>query len=357
MAGEKTEKATPKRREDERKKGNIFLSQEVVTIFTLLFTVYSIKLLMPANMRTLEESIRHFSELASTMTELTYGQLSSFFVNLLIIFAQVALIPLMVCVLAAVISTMFQTKMLFSSKAFSFKAERINPLQGMKKIFSMRSFVELIKSLLKISIVLYVIYSVIKNELFLMPQMMHMSFEQSLTKTGSIIMAIVTKAAIAFIFVAGADYLYQWWQYEKNLRMSKQEIKDEYKQIEGDPQIKNRIRSMQQQRAKRRMMQSVPTADVVIKNPTHYAIAIKYEQNKSGAPRVIAKGADSLALRIIAVAEENNVYVMENKPLARALFESVDLDSEIPERFYRAVAEVLAFVYSLKKKDLKLDEL
>ena len=114
---------------------------------------------------------------------------------------------------------------------------------------------------------------------------------------------------------------------------------------------------MQQQRAKRRMMQSVPTADVVIRNPTHYAIAIKYEQDKSSAPRVIAKGADSLALRLVAVAEENNVYVMENKPLARALFESVDLDSEIPERFYRAVAEVLAFVYSLKKKDLKLDEL
>ena len=353
MAGEKTEKATPKRRTEERKKGNIFLSQEVVTIFTLLGTVYSLKLMMPSNMRTLEESIRQFSDIASTMTELSFGQLSSFFVSLLIVFAQVAIVPLMVCVLAAVISTMFQTRLLFSSKAFSFKAERIDPLKGMKKIFSMRSFVELLKSLLKISIVLYVIYSVIKKELLLMPQMMYMTFDQSLSRTGSIIMSIITKAGIAFIFVAGADYLYQWWQYEKNMRMSKQEIKDEYKQTEGDPQIKSRIRAMQQQRAKQRMIQNVPTADVVIKNPTHYAIAIKYDQDKSSAPRVIAKGVDSLALRIIAVAEENNVYVMENKPLARALYESVDLDSEIPERFYRAVAEVLAFVYSLKKKDLK----
>ena len=353
MAGEKTEKATPKRRTEERKKGNIFLSQEVVTIFTLLGTVYCLKLMMPSNMRTLEDSIKHFSNIASTMTELSFGELSNFFVSLLIVFAQVAIVPLMVCVLAAVIATMFQTKLLFSSKAFSFKAERIDPLKGLKKIFSMRSLVELIKSLLKISIVLYVIYSVIKKELLLMPQMMYMTFDQSLSRTGSIIMSIITKAGIAFIFVAGADYLYQWWQYEKNMRMSKQEIKDEYKQTEGDPQIKSRIRAMQQQRAKQRMIQSVPTADVVIKNPTHYAIAIKYDQKKSSAPRVIAKGVDSLALRIIAVAEENNVYVMENKPLARALYESVNLDSEIPERFYRAVAEVLAFVYSLKKKDLK----
>ncbi len=353
MAGEKTEKATPKRKQDERKKGNVFLSQEVITIFTLLATFYSLKLMMPAAMRTLEESIKYFSTLASSTSELTYGELGKIFINLLIVFAKVAAIPLLVCGMVAIIATMFQTKMLFSAKAFSFKAERINPMKGLKKIFSMRGFVELLKSLIKISIILYVIYSVIKGELFLMPQMMHMTFGQSLTKTGSIIMSIVTKAGIAFIFVAGADYLYQWWQYEKNLRMSKQEIKDEYKQTEGDPQIKGHIRSMQQQRAKRRMMQSVPTADVVIKNPTHYAIAIKYDQEKNKAPRVIAKGIDSLALRIIAVAEENDVHVVENKPLARALFESVDLDREIPERFYKAVAEVLAFVYSLKKKELK----
>lgn len=353
MAGEKTEKATPKRKQDERKKGNVFLSQEVVTIFTLLATFFSLKIMMPSILRTLEESIRYFSMLGASMTVLSYGELGRLFINLLIVFAKVALIPLLVCGMAAIIATMFQTKMLFSAKAFSFKAERIDPMKGLKKIFSMRSFVELLKSLLKISIVLYVIYSVIKSELFLMPQMMHMTFAASLNKTGSIIMSIVTKAGIAFIFVAGADYLYQWWQYEKNLRMTKQEIKDEYKQTEGDPQIKGRIRSMQQQRAKRRMMQKVPTADVVIKNPTHFAVAIKYDQDKNKAPRVIAKGIDSLALRIIAVAEENDVYVMENKPLARALYESVELEREIPESFYKAVAEVLAFVYSLKKKELK----
>lgn len=353
MAGEKTEKASQKRKQDERKKGNIFLSQEVITIFTLLVTFYTLKLLMKFIVETLESSIKYFSGLAATMTELTYNNLYDFLINLIIVFAKTAMIPLLVCGLAAIIATMLQTKMLFSSKAFSFKAERINPLKGLKKLFSMRSFVELLKSLLKITVVLYVVYSVIKSEIFLMPRMMDMSFIQAFSKTGSIIMSIVLKASIVFIFVAGADYLYQWWQYEKNLRMSKQEVKDEYKQTEGDPQIKSRIKSMQQQRARRRMMQNVPTADVVIRNPTHFAVAIKYDQELNRAPRVVAKGMDSLALRIVKTAEENGVYVMENKPLARGLYESVDLDREIPESFYRAVAEVLAFVYSLKKKELK----
>jgi len=353
VAGEKTEKATPKRKKDERKKGNVFLSKEVGTILTLLGTFFCLKLLMPSIINTLQACIKQYTGIAATTSELTFSNLGGLLMNLLIVFVKTAAIPLLVCGLIAIISTMFQTKMLFSSKAFSFKAERISPMKGLKRIFSMRSIVELIKSFLKICIVLYVIYAVIKSELLMMPQMMDMPLVQSLSKTGSIILSIITKAGITFIFVAGADYLYQWWQYEKNLRMTKQEIKDEYKQTEGDPQIKGRIRSMQQQRAKRRMMQSVPTADVVIRNPTHFAVAIKYDQSKSSSPRVIAKGADSLALRIVAVAEENDVYIMENKPLARALFESVDIDREIPERFYRAVAEVLAFVYSLKKKELK----
>lgn len=353
MAGEKTEKATPKRKKDERKKGNVFLSQEVVTILTLFGTFYTLKFLMPSIISTLEENFTYFNALAASKTELSANDLSSMFIDLVIVFAKTALIPLLVCGLVAIISTMFQTRMLFSAKAFSFKAERISPIKGFQKLFSMRSFVELLKSLLKICIVLYIIYIVIKSELLLMPQMMHMSFMQSISKTGSIIMTIVTRAGAVFVFVAGADYLYQWWQYEKNLRMTKQEVKDEYKQTEGDPQVKGRIRQIQQQRAKQRMMQSVPTADVIIKNPTHYAVAIKYDQDKNNAPRVVAKGIDSLALRIIATAEEHNVYVTENRPLARALYESVDLDSEIPERFYKAVAEVLAFVYSLRKKELK----
>lgn len=355
MAGEKTEKATPKKKSDERKEGNIFLSQEVVAIVTLMATVFCLKLMMPSIADNLGAGIRRYLSLASTVTELTDKQLGGFLINLLLVFVCTAMIPLLVGILAAVVSTMLQTKMFYSNKAFAFKAERLNPLKGLKKLFSMRGFVELVKSLLKIGIVLAVIYSVIKKELLLMPRMMNMPFGQALAKTGSIITSIVFRVGAVFIFVAGADYLYQWWQYEKNLRMSKQEVKDEYKQTEGDPQIKGRIRSVRQQFARRRMMQSVPTADVVIRNPTHYAVAIKYEQDKNSAPCVVAKGADSLALRIIAVAKENEVYVMENRPLARALYESVELNCEIPQRFYKALAEVLAFVYTLKKKELKTE--
>lgn len=184
-----------------------------------------------------------------------------------------------------------------------------------------------------------------------MPRMMDMTFMGVLSKTGDIIMDIVLKVGLIFVAIAVADYVYQWWQYEKNLRMSKQEIKDEYKQTEGDPQIKAHIKSMQQQRARQRMMQAVPEADVVIRNPTHYAVAIKYNPEKNRAPMVVAKGMDSLALRIIEVAEESGVYITENRPLARALYESVELDAEIPDKFYKPIAEVLAFVYSLKKKE------
>ena len=154
-----------------------------------------------------------------------------------------------------------------------------------------------------------------------------------------------------FVGLAIFDYVYQWWDYEKNLRMSHQELKEEYKQTEGDPQIKGKIRDRQQQMSRQRMMQKVPNADVVIRNPTHYAVAIQYDPEKNSAPVVVAKGADTLALRIVAVAEEHGVYVTENRPLARGLYESVDLDREIPEKFYKTVAEVLAFVYSLRKKE------
>lgn len=353
MPGEKTEKATPKRKQDERKKGNIFFSQEIVIVFTLLATFYVLKMMLPSAVETLQAGIRQYTGLAAQVDELTYEGVQSCFMDALIMFAKTALIPLLVCCLVASLATLLQTRMMFSTKGFSFKGERINPLQGLKKMFTMRAFVELMKSILKITILLYVIYSIFKGELTTIPRMMDMTLQGSMAKTGAIIMEIVVKAGAIFVFLAAADYLFQWWQYEKNLRMTKQEIKDEYKQTEGDPQIKSRIRAIQQQRARQRMIQNVPTADVVIRNPTHFAVAVKYDALLSRAPIVVAKGVDSLALRIVEVAQENGVYVTENKPLARALYESVELDQEIPEKFYRAIAEVLAFVYSLRKKELK----
>ena len=217
----------------------------------------------------------------------------------------------------------------------------------------MRAIVELLKSLFKIVVLLYVVYTVLIDEVVTLPTLIDMTPVSAINKTGEIIMDVVLKSGIAFVFLAAADYLYQWWDYEKNMKMSKQEIKDEYKQIEGNPQIKGRQRNLQQQRSRQRMMQNVPEADVVIRNPTHFAVALKFDRDKDRAPRVVAKGMDQLALRIVKVAEENDVYVTEDRPLARALYDAVEVGDEIPEEFYKAIAKILAFVYNLKNKDKK----
>ncbi len=352
MPGEKTEKATPKRKQDERKKGNVFKSNEIVVVASLFAQFFLLKMLASFNIETLGNTIKDSVSMAATTTELTQNTLNDLLVDSVIVFAKAAMPVLLVGVLIAIVLTMLQTKMLFSAKSFAFKANRLNPLSGLKKIFSMRSLVELLKSIIKIIVLLYILYLGIRDELIGFTRLLDMSFGGALAMVGNLLMKIVQNACIIFLFLAAADYLYQWWEYEKNLRMSKQEIKDEYKQLEGDPQVKGRIRQIQQQRAQRRMMQKVPQADVVIRNPTHYAVALQYDQKKHRAPVVIAKGADELALRIVRVAEENDVYITENRPLARGLFEAVEVDHEIPEQFYKTVAQVLAFVYSLRKKEV-----
>ncbi len=352
MAGEKTEKATPKKKQDERKKGNVLISQEIVTALTLLGSFYALQILSSYDLTTLTDAVEKYFLLAGTQTKVSFSYTKEIAIDLIIIFAKVALPILAVTCLIAIIATMGQTRMLFSAKAFQFKGERMNPANGFKKMFSLRSLVELVKALIKIAVLIWVIYSTLKSKLFEIPRFMDYEFTEIVSEVGALIMSVATKTGLAFVALAVLDYLYQWFEYEKNLRMTKQEVKDEYKQVEGDPQIKGRIRSMQQQRSQRRMIQKVPEADVVIRNPTHYAVAIKYDRKKSIAPVVIAKGADELALRIVKVAEDNDVYVTENKPLARALYESVKLDAEIPREFYEAIAQVLAFVYNLKKKEL-----
>lgn len=270
-----------------------------------------------------------------------------------LIFLATAMPLLIICGFVTIIATISQTRLLFTMKAAAFKMNRLNPIEGIKKMFSIRGVVELIKSLLKIIVLGYIIYRTLGKEFFLMPRLMQFSVENAMAYTGSIVLSIAKTAAIIMAFVAAFDYLYQWWEYEKNLRMSKQELKEEYKQTEGDPQVKGKIKERQQQQARQRMMQNVPNADVVIRNPTHFAVAIQYRPENNNAPVVIAKGMDSLALKIVQVAEENGVMTIENRPLARGLYEAVELDHEIPEQFYQPVAEVLAFVYNLKKKDLK----
>lgn len=350
MAGEKTEKATPKRKQDERKKGNVFVSKDAITAFSLLALFMALKSLMPYIVTTCEDSIRYFFQYSTDHFVLDSRVLQRFFVKGAITFCIGAMPLLIVGNLISVVITMAQTRMLFSTKAFEFKPDRLDPIKGIQKMFSMRSAVELLKSTIKIVVLAKVMYSVYIKILPVLPRMMDMEMIQASTYTAQNILTIAYRVGIAFVVLAAFDFLYQWWDYEKNLRMSKQEIKDEYKQTEGDPQVKGHIRQLQQQRSRQRMMQNVPDADVIIRNPTHVAVAIAYNKDKNRAPVVVAKGLDELALRIIKVGEENGVYITEDRPLARALYAAVDLDSEIPEEFYQPIAKVLAFVYSLKKK-------
>lgn len=348
--GDKTESATPKRRQDERKKGNIHQSHEIVTAVSLIVGFYAVKLMMPIILTTLQTSIKTFFDLAATTDSLVYTDLQRFFVSGCRDMVFTALPLLLVTGVITIIATVAQTRGLVSFDKIKFKPSKMSPLKGLKKMFALSGLVEMFKSILKIAILAAIIYNVLIVQMPLMPRMMDMDLMQVLAMSGQVVLTIVKNTAIIFAFVAVADYLYQWWSYEKSLRMSKQEIKEEYKQVEGDPKIKGKIKERQQAMSRQRMMQSVPTADVVIRNPTHYAIAIRYEPEKNNAPMVVAKGADLVALKIIEIAEENNVTMVENKPLARGLYETVELDHEIPDQFYQPVAEVLAFVYSLKKK-------
>ena len=349
---EKTEKATPKKRSDQRKEGNIFQSKEVIIAFSLIVTFVAFRLLFPLVKSSLTDAIKSYFSLAGTQETLEISDTTQLFISGCIVFAKAALPMLLIAAAAAVTAAIVQTKGLVSFKAIKPKFSRMNPLSGLKNMISLKGMVELLKSILKIILLFYIIYLCIRSELNVLPKMIDMSVNEATSSIGSVLWNIIVKVSIAFAFVAGFDYLYQRWSYEKNLRMTKQEIKEEYKQTEGDPQIKGRIREKQRQMASMRMMQNVPKADVIIRNPTHFAVALGYDSNANRAPVVLAKGADHLALKIVEVGEANGVYIMEDKPLARGLYASVEVDMEIPEEFYQTVAKVLAFVYKLKKKDI-----
>ena len=219
-------------------------------------------------------------------------------------------------------------------------------------MFSLKKVVELVKNLIKISILLALLYNIIMDDLVPISRTINMDLLNSSVYMLNMIFSLVIKVCMAFTVVAFFDYLYQRWDYEKNLKMTKQEVKDEYKQTEGNPEIKGRIRRLQREMAMSRMMQKVPQADVIVRNPTHFAVALKYDPNKNSAPIVLAKGQDELALRIVKIAEENDVTVIENKPLARGIYAVTPLDAEIPGEYYGVVAEILVQVYKLKNKQV-----
>lgn len=349
FAGEKTEKATPKKRQDSRKKGQVAKSQDVNTAIVLL-AVFLVLLFAGEYLFNHLLNIFRHSYINFIGLDLTENNLRIIFLDMLQELV-IVLAPIMaVAMVAGVVANYMQFGFLFQTESIKPKLEKIDPIKGAKRIFSIRAIVEMLKSILKISLVGIATFSVLwfrKEEILILAQK---SVGAGLATIANLTVTMGLIASALLIFLSVLDYLYQKYDFEKNIRMSKQDIKDEHKNMEGDPLIKSKIKQRQREMAMRRMMQEVPNADVVITNPTHYAIALKYDENKLDAPFVVAKGVDFVAQKIKLIAKENDVIMVENRPLARALYSQTEIGDAIPEEFFKAVAEILAYVYRTKNK-------
>ena len=345
---QKTEKATPKRRRDELRKGNIFFSNDAVSVVVLIAGLATLFLSMGSMADNLGQFLRSCISLVrlSQGTD-AVGDLRQLLPELLWSFVLTVGPILLVPTVAGIAATFFQTKLLVTGESLRPKFSRINPLQGIKRLFSLRSLIEALKGLLKITVLLYIIYNFLAGTVELFTKYLFTDLVTACSHLAGLAFQMSMQIAVAYVVLAAADVFYQWMDYERQLRMSKQEIKEEFKQIEGDPQVKGRIKEIQRKMAQSRMMQKVPQADVVVRNPTHFAVALRYKPDRDRAPVVLAKGQDQIALRIVQKAEESGVAVVENVPLARALYASAELGQEIPPELYGAVAEVLVYLYQL----------
>jgi len=345
--GDRTEPATPKKRHDAREKGQVFKSTDLVTAFSLLvmFGVLSFAgKLMAQGMIGL--STEYFSARHSGALDIAtaHAALNDVYIRYIVIMLPV----LGAALLAGIIFNFLQVGALFTSKAIQPKFSRISMGEGFKRIFSRKTLMDLLKALVRLAVVAVVAYNEYNSRIQGTPALMNMDIAASISAAWDMVLGIGFKLSIALAVLAPVDYFLQWRQYEKDLRMTKQEVKDEYKLTEGDPQIKGRIRQKQRQMSSMRMMQNVAKADVVITNPTHLAVALSYKEGENNAPVVVAKGQDYLAKRIREKAAELKIEVVENKALARSLYTFCDIGDEVPEDMYQAVAEILAYVYRLK---------
>ena len=349
FAGEKTEEATPKKLEEARKKGQVARSTEINSVVALLAVFIGLKVFGPYINQEAKLFMRTWL-LNLSMQDMTSAFAYELFLRCALVFAKLMFPVMLIALLAGLISNYLQVGFLFSTEALNVNFGALNPITGFQRIFSKKALADLIKSLIKIGIVGYVVYNYILDQMAVFPNLMRIDNVQILPSIGSMTFGLIMKVGMVLGVMAVLDLIYQRWQYGQNLKMSKQEIKDEYKQIEGDPKIKAKIKERQRMMAMRRMMQEVPKADVIITNPTHFAIALKYDLKAMAAPVLVAKGQDLIAKRIKEIAKEHNVSIVENKPLAQTLFKSTEVGEAIPTELYQAVAEILAYVYRLKRK-------
>ncbi len=346
---EKTEQATPRRKDEAREKGQVARSQEIVSVSVLgACLIYFYFASGDAVKKMMSLMIRIFREAAHPNLET--GALVPMFVDLTIDSAIIVLPFLLAVTVAGAAANLMQVGFLFSTEAMAPKWDKIDPLRGFQRLFSMKAFVELVKNTMKITIVSVVAYLAISDEIQDLPALMDKEAWQILVYIGQVSFRIMFTTCWVLVLLAILDYGYQRWEYEKGLRMSRQDIKEEYKHTEGDPLVKARIKRMQREAARKRMMAAVPKATVVVTNPTHLAVALVYEQERMIAPTVVAKGAGYVAAKIKEVALAHGVPIVENKPVAQLLYKMVDIDACVPEDLYRAVAEILAFVYRLRRE-------
>ena len=340
---EKTEQPTGKRIRDARKEGNIFQSKDAVTVVMLFGVFYMVKLMLPFIVRTARECVIHIFSMALADDPLAAS--AHIFAYMVAAMVKCSMPILLVSMVLGILGHGIQTRFNISFKMLKPKFSKMNPINGIKRMFGIKKLVDLAKNLIKIALLLALLYNLLQSDLIQVARMIDMNLYVSASRMLELVFDLVVKVCNAFAVVAFLDYLYQRWDHAQNLKMTKQEVKEEYKNTEGNPEIKGRIRKIQRQMALSRMMQKVPEADVIVKNPTHFAVALKYDPEKNGAPVVLAKGQDHLALRIIKLGEENGVSVVENRPLARALYASCEVDREIPPEYYGAVAELLVYIY------------
>ncbi|NBJ93498.1 flagellar biosynthesis protein FlhB [bacterium 1xD42-62] len=353
--GEKTEEPTAKKLSDARGEGQVAKSKEIANAFGMLALFIILKLYL-GTIGT--RFIEYFNVVYGQMPDAIKryeGQtpiaalqviIRSMMVQLLLLILPILLIGFVV----AFICDLMQVKWRPTTKPMRPKLSKLSPLKGFKRIFSANSLMELFKSILKLLVIGYMAYSYLKGRLGQIFILYDITLNRAIGLIGEIVIDLGIRIAAVYMVIAFLDYAYQKWKFHEDMKMTKQEVKDEFKNAEGDPQIKGKQKQRMREASMRRMMQQLPEADVVITNPTHYAVAIKYDPDKYDAPYVLAKGEDYLALKIKEAAKENNVEIVENKPLARMLYANVDVGGLVPPELYQAVAEVLAFVYHLKGK-------
>jgi len=350
--GEKTEEPTSKKLEDARKKGQVAKSQDLTMAVSLLAFFFMLRIYIGILGNGLLGQFSAFYRYISDYSrdEFTLNQAGVVLRNVVIELFLLVWPLFLVSLLVAIISLLAQVRWKVSFEPMKPDLNKFNPINGAKRLFSKDKLVMLLMSIAKIIVIVFVVYDFLKDKWPLVLDMYHFSLSQAIAIIGDIIINIGLRISIFFFIISVADVVYQKWKFHQDMKMTKQEVKDEYKQAEGDPKVKGQQRQRMRQASQRRMMQELPKADVVITNPTHLAVAIQYDRDKYDAPVVIAKGADYLAQRIKDVAREHDIEIVENKPLARMLYHNVELGEQIPPELYQMVAEVLAYVYGLKGK-------